>query len=301
MNLLVTLDALLEAQNVTETADRFAVTQSAMSHRLARLREFFEDPLLVSTGDELVLTRKAETLRAPLHDALTGLRDAVIPAEEFVASKANRTFVVAAADLVEVTLLPTLLKHLSDIAPSVSIRMAGRGSVRGDALIRGGIDIAIGPGQGTVPGVGIEATGGIRQRKLIAEGFSVLVRNDHPRVRGNLTLKRYLREGHVLVAPQGQPGSIVDARLSQDGQARDVVAQVANFLSAPFLVAQTNHLLTCPTSLALAVRDELGLRVLKPPIRLPTIAIFLYWHERMHKDSGHRWLREEILRIGLGA
>jgi len=298
LNLLLTLDALLEARSVTETAERFGVTQSAMSHRLARLRDFFEDPLLVSTGDDLVLTSRAEALRTPLRNALTQLGRAVLPESEFQPHEAQRTFVVAASDLAEISLLPVLLRHLSEAAPGVSIRMAGRASVRGEALIRGKVDLALAPAQGSVPGVGMEKTAGIRQRKLLTDGFSVLARRDHPRLRGkSLSLKRYLGESHVLVAPQGGPGSIVDVRLAKEGLERHVAAQVANFLSAPFLVAETDHLLTCPTSLADNCKDKLGLRTFKPPLALPSTAIFLYWHERLHQDAGHRWLRTEILEL----
>jgi DNA-binding transcriptional LysR family regulator len=296
LNLLLTLDALLEARSVTETADRFGVTQSAMSHRLGRLRDFFEDSLLVSAGDELVLTPKAERIRGPLRDALSGLRQAVFPAEQFNPREAERAFVLAAADLVEISLLPALLHHLTEHAPRVSIRMAGRGAVRGKALIRGEVDLAIAPGQGIVPGVGISETHGVRQRKLLTEGFAVLARKGHPRIRnGRLSLKRYLAEGHLLVAPQGQPGSVVDTQLAHDGLERHVAAQVANFLSAPYLVARTDHLLTCPTSLAQTVKDVLQLQVLEPPLDLPSTVIFLYWHERMHRDPGHQWLRDQII------
>ncbi|MGB5694779.1 MAG: LysR family transcriptional regulator [Polyangiales bacterium] len=295
LNLLVTLDALLEARNVTETAERFGVTQSAMSHRLARLREVFDDPLLVSAGDALVLTPRAEELQAPIRLALSGLKDAILPAADFDPREARRTFVLAASDLAEVSLLPSLLRRLRDVSPAISVRMAGRGWVRGDALVGGKIDFAIAPGEGSIPGVGLEETRGIRQRKLVTDGFSVLVRHGHPRVKGTLTLKRYLAEDHVLVAPQGQPGSLVDEVLAKQNHQRRIGAQVASFLSAPFLVAQSDYLLTCPASLADATHEALGLRILKPPLALPRTTLFLYWHERMQQDLGHRWFREELL------
>lgn len=295
LNLLLTLDALLEARNVTGTAARFGVTQSAMSHRLARLRDYFDDSLLVLSGDELVLTRRAETIQGPLRDALKELRNAVSEEATFDPAHAQRCFVIAAADLTEVVMLPGMLSYLGEVAPGVSVRMAGRREVRGDALMRGRVDLAIGPGAGTVPGVVIEETGGIRQRKLLDEGFAVLVRRGHPRIKGSLSMQRYLAESHILVAPHGQPGSVVDTRLAEQGKRRRVAVQVAHFLSAPFLVAQTDYIVTCPTSLADSVKDTLGLRAFKPPLSLPQTAIFLYWHERSHKDPGHRWLREEIL------
>ena len=49
-NLLVALDALLQESNVTRAARRVGVTQSAMSQTLARLRNQFDDPILVKVG-----------------------------------------------------------------------------------------------------------------------------------------------------------------------------------------------------------------------------------------------------------
>lgn len=297
LNLLVTLDLLLEIRNVTWTAERVGVTQSAVSHRLSRLREFFDDPLLVAAGDDYVLTSKAQVLRSPLRAALEELRTAIVPTERFNPSRAERTFGVGASDLAEVTMLPPLLAHLSDVAPGISIRMRGRASATGEELMEGNVDFAVGPGEGSVPGVSIEDTRGIRQRLLMVEGFSVLARKDHPRLRGKLTLKRYLSETHVLVAPKGSPGGLVDAVLAKSGARRHVAAQVASFLSAPFLVATTDHLLTCPTSLARTTSKYLDLKVFAPPVTLPETRLFLFWHDRMHDDPGHRWLREELLAL----
>ena len=297
LNLLVTLEGLLEVRSVTETAERFGVTQSAMSHRLGRLRDFFDDPLLVSTGDALVLTPKAQSLQAPLSLALRELRSAVLADSEFDPRQADRAFVLAGADLAEVTLLPPLIRRLEEAAPRVTVRMAGRGFASADALTRGKVDVAIAPGRGTVPGVSLGDAAGVRQRIFVEEGFSVLVRRDHPRLRGRLTLKRFLEETHVLVSPQGAPGGVVDLRLAKEGHKRRVVIQVASFLSGPFVVAQSDHLLTCPTSLAKAAVEHLPLRMLKPPIDLPSTMLFLYWHERMHHDPGHTWFREQLFQM----
>ena len=50
LNLLRALDALLSERNVTRSAERLFVTQQAMSGSLGRLREYFDDELLVRGG-----------------------------------------------------------------------------------------------------------------------------------------------------------------------------------------------------------------------------------------------------------
>ena len=59
LNLLVALDALTRERSVTKAAERAGVTQSAMSHTLRRLRELFDDPLLVRGRGGMVLTPRA--------------------------------------------------------------------------------------------------------------------------------------------------------------------------------------------------------------------------------------------------
>ncbi|MGM0564486.1 MAG: LysR family transcriptional regulator, partial [Pseudomonadota bacterium] len=49
LNLLIYLDVLLRELNVTRAAAQLGITQPAMSNGLRRLRELFNDPLLVRT------------------------------------------------------------------------------------------------------------------------------------------------------------------------------------------------------------------------------------------------------------
>ena len=41
-------------------------------------------------------------------------------------------------------------------------------------------------------------------------------------------------------------------------------------------------------------RRELGLAVFPTPLSLPRIEIGQFWHERVHRDQGHRWFRAAI-------
>ena len=47
LNLLVYLDVLLKERNVTRAAENMGISQPAMSNGLRRLRDLFNDPLLV--------------------------------------------------------------------------------------------------------------------------------------------------------------------------------------------------------------------------------------------------------------
>lgn len=60
LNLLAALDVLLAERNVTRAARRLGLTQSSMSHTLARLRNALSDPLMVRAGRAMVPTPRAE-------------------------------------------------------------------------------------------------------------------------------------------------------------------------------------------------------------------------------------------------
>src|SRR5215471_5341403 len=92
LNLLVSLDALIEEANVTKAAERLNISQPALSAQLARLRDMFHDPLLVSakSGRGMVLTPRAMELRVPLHLALKDLEAVVKRPATFDPLSANR-------------------------------------------------------------------------------------------------------------------------------------------------------------------------------------------------------------------
>ena len=73
LNLLVAFEILLEERNVTRAARRLNVTQSAMSASLKRLRESFQDDLLVLHGKKMIPTQHALNLAPEVSAALMRL------------------------------------------------------------------------------------------------------------------------------------------------------------------------------------------------------------------------------------
>ena len=70
LNLLVDLDVLLEERHITRSAARLNITQSAMSRRLNRLRETFDDSLVVSTPNGYEVTSRGKQLIGPVKEIL---------------------------------------------------------------------------------------------------------------------------------------------------------------------------------------------------------------------------------------
>lgn len=288
LNLLLTLEILLEEGSVTGAARRLGVTQPAVSHKLRRLREALHDELLVTGPRGLVPTERARSIAAPLRAALEQLAATLADEEPFDPHTAEYDFILTGADMFEYTALPYILEFISTEAPGVTLTVMPRRNDIFDRMERGEIHYALGP---LFP-----ARAGLRQVKLFEEPLVVMGRHKHPAFRGGLTLPKYLAAEHALVAPEGRPGGFVDDALTKLGHRRRVVVRVAHFTPAPHLIARTDLLLTAPQSLAREAARTLPISQRPLPISLPQVSNLMAWHERFERDPAHRWFRDATRR-----
>lgn len=294
LNLVRVLDALLAERHLTRAGKRLGLTQSATSHALRRLREAFGDPLFVRTSRGLSPTSRAEELASPVRDVMRALERCFRAEGPFVPAKATRRFSLATSDYGSFVVAPKLHTRLAAEAPDVElwIRTVEQGRVgRGgfeEQLARGDADVVVVPKRMT------ELPVGIRSRSLFRERLVCLVRKDNPRTKKGIDLATWTTMRHVFIAPGGTPGGIVDETLAQLGKRRRVALAVPHFLLVPHVVAGSDLVATVGTRVADAFADLLSLRVVEPPVKLPTYEIRMYWHERHHRDPAQRWFRDMV-------
>ncbi len=289
LNLLVAFAALLDERSVTRAARRTGVSQPAMSNSLAQLRALFADPLFSRQAHGLEPTPRALELAEPVRQGLRLLASALAPAT-FDAKTAQRRFVLEASDYVEFVLLPPLLRRLTREAPGVrvEVRPWGRHEVPA-SLARAEADLMI--------GFYDDVPAHHRHQLLFAEEYVCIVRRDHPRVRRELSLARYLELGHVLVSERSDTPGSVDRALAQKGKRRHVAARVSHFLMVPMLVARSDLVAALSRRVAEPLLKPLGLRALAPPLALPCGKIGQVWHEQLDADPAQRWFRALIAEV----
>ena len=289
-NLLISLDALLREGSVTKAARRVGLTQSAMSHALGRLREQLGDPLLVRAGRQMVLTPRAEALAPRVARVVREMTQIFASEETFDPSALERSFDIRTTDLVQFVLMPELDTILNMEAPRVDLTVSPLIEQEIEPLRTGSSDLAMGVFRDLPPD--------IRQQALFTDRFVCLVRQGHPAATSGLTLSlsQYASLSHVLVAPRGKPGSMVDRRLAEHGIKRRVARLVPHFLIAPFIVARSDAIVTLSERLAQRLVPLLGLEILEPPLALEPYTVSMTWHERYDNDAAHRWLRDALLR-----
>lgn len=286
LNLLLTLDALLAEQHVTRAAERLHLSQPSVSVQLGKLRQAFGDPLLLPGPRGMRPTARAEQLRQPLRQALESLAQAVAPDAPFDPAHATTTWRVAAADYGEAAILMPLLPRLRALAPGT--RLAVLQSPTASLVTqagREGVDLALHISEGASPA--------LHRRVLFAERYVLAGRAGHPRLRRRPTREQFCRLEHLLVSPDG--GSFhgpTDEVLEAAGLSRRVVLSVPHFLFARSVLQRTDLVAMLPSRL---VAQTDGLRVVEAPVEVPGYEMAMFWHERMHRDPAHRWLREQVV------
>ncbi len=108
LNLLPALEALLRRRHVTRAAEDVGLSQPAMSHVLARLRQVLDDDLLVRGPSGLALTSRAEEI-APRVDGVLNAARAIYRPPPFEPSKIRRVLQVVGADLHSILFVPDII------------------------------------------------------------------------------------------------------------------------------------------------------------------------------------------------
>lgn len=294
LNLLVALRALLAERHVTRAATRVGLSQPAMSHALARLRELLGDPLLVRTPRGMRPTPRAEAMTAPLERALADIGRVLASPAPFDPRRSTRRFRIATNDYQELLVFPRLLSRLWKEAPNVDVEVSNLGKDTNEDLAEGRIDLAMGLVAQFAPP---HASQGVRSKPLLSDGFVCVVRDGHPLVKKRLSLADFIALPHALVSPGGGSGSVVDTALATIGEKRRVAVQVPHFLVAPHVVRETDLVLTLAKRIARILAPMLGLRQLAPPVELGGFTTAMGWHDRQDVDPAHAWLRGLIASV----
>jgi DNA-binding transcriptional LysR family regulator len=284
LNLLLSLDALLQEGSVTRAAQRVGLSTPAMSHALSRIRAQLEDPILVRSGRSMLLTPRAEGLKPRVHSLLQEARQTLTPEKSFVPKTLHRSFLILATDYVLSMLGFAVDQRLRAEAPGVSLRFIPNTPNDGAILREGGADLAI--------GIYAELPQEMRSRQLLTDRLVCVARKDHPKIGKRLSLEEFIKLEHIQTAPRGQPGGYLDDTLEEKGYSRRVARALPFFLPALYLTSRTDYLLTISERIATQMAPILGLKIFEPPLALRPYALSLVWHPRFDGDAAHRFLRE---------
>lgn len=286
LNLLVVLDVLLAERSVSRAAERLAMTQSAVSHALGRLRELLGDPILVRVGNAMRISAQAQTLRAPLAEALARVREVVLPAA-FDPGASRRAFRLSMSDYGCDVVLGRLLPELRRLAPGIDLVVTPGGRLEVlRQVAEGELDGAL----GVFPMLPAELNSDV----LFDEHFVVITGAANLAPDGSLDLERYLAAPHLHVSAEELHHSHVDKALAALGLARRLALVVPYWKTALALLRDTDLMLTVAARTVPAGQLPAGLAMVAPPIALPGFAFVYLWRADTAADAAAMWLRAKL-------
>jgi DNA-binding transcriptional LysR family regulator len=286
LKLVAIIGDLYISRSVSTTAANLSLRQSTVSMALAKLRKHFDDPLFVRTSAGMEPTPRGAELIEVLKSAEFYLRKALENRAAFDPASSNRVFRLCSTDIAQITLLPTLLKRLKRIGPSIAVTLCGISDRAPGLLESGDADLAIGF-------IHPKGTGFYGQR-LFQDRFVCAFRADHPRVGRSLTINQFETEFHVAISTTGTGHSIVEETLSANGIRRKIGLRVPGFLGLEPILANTDLMAIVPGQFGTYLARSGKVKLLDLPINIPPYFIYQLWHERLMHDPASQWFRKVI-------
>ncbi|MDY6945141.1 MAG: LysR family transcriptional regulator [Pseudomonadota bacterium] len=289
LNLLYVLVALDDSRSVSAAAVKLGRSQPAVSSALGKLRDFFNDPLFVRSGNNMQPTPRALSLIESARFVLGRVGSDIVAAPTFDPAVTQQVINLALSDVGEVVFLPMLLKQLRKLAPRATVRsVSSPANDVAAGLESGAIDLAL----GYFPDL---KKHNFFQQTLFSDTFASLLRADHPVSASKLTMKQYLQLEHVVVRAEGRTEEVIERYLARKKMRRQVVLTTPHFSSAPIIVAQSDLIVTVPEPLARYFsRVSAQVRVVGLPFEPPRIDLKQSWHRKYHHDERNRWLRSVV-------
>lgn len=301
LNLFRVFLTLMQHRSVSRAAEELALTPSAVSHALNRLRAALGDPLFERRGGGLVPTAFASEVSKQVRPALDQLRNAT-ERFEFDPKTAEREFVITAGSYSAMVILPPLLERMRQAAPNVRLRARRIESHYVDDVEQGRVDMAIG-----VLGA---ANRRLEWRPLVSDTMVWVARKGHPFVRKPLTMDMLGRASHVVIdkfldvfgegytemrrflveTPELRDASeaALDKTDMKGGGPTAFVSDSAHALG----IARGSDLVTLSLRRLAEAFSGGELQILDPPHPTPAIELGIAYHRNRTKDPGFAWLLE---------
>jgi DNA-binding transcriptional LysR family regulator len=294
LNLLVVFDTVYAEGGITAASRKLNLSQPAVSHALARLRDVFGAPLFERRGRGISPTPLARSIAGPVREALATMQRTLGEAGRFDPATTERGFRVGLREALEPSVLPQLTRAVCEAGPRLTLAAARHDRARLEQdLAAGMFDVvldALLPVADRVP-----------HERVRSDRMIVVARRDHPglrrvrrRGRGAWDLEAYLALEHVQVSSRRRGPALEDMALRPLGRPRKVRVRCQSHAAACAIAAGTDLVATIPEAYARNVIDAAGHRVLPMPLEGVALETYMYWSESAAADAANRWLRARV-------
>lgn len=287
LNLVVVLDALLAERSVTKAGLRLHASQTTVSDALGRLRQYFNDDLLIQVGRKMVPTPLGESLIKPARTMLLQAEAMVNTKPSFDPGAAVRNFTLMMSDYVNTVLISKVAPALSRIAPNITLEILPHSSTPWESLERGETDFLIMP-QNYLSADHPSAA-------LFDDKFCCIVWKNNELVGDTISQDQFMKMGHVITrfGHNRTPG-VDEWFFRRFGNLRRIEMVTMGFHGVPQAVVGTNRIATIQRTLADYYAELLPIKILEHSFELPAISEGLQWNRFSDSDPGMTWMREML-------
>jgi len=296
LNLLIALDTLLREKNITRAAEKVFVSQPAMSAALHRLRDYFDDPLLVRVGRDMELSPRGQSLVDPVREALLLIQATLGTQPTFTAATTQREFTLILSEEAVPGLLPAILERVSTDAPGIRIKIELVSQAALSRVEYGEVDLCLCLDSLRLFDVRAYPDA-LRSVRLRPVRWVCAVDRDHPSVKDSISTEQYFSLPHVFGRPNGYTTTAEELVRRLLDVEIPVHITVPSLLHLPLVLRGTRLIATMPERVAQMFASTLPIKSFPLPFETPALNEILLWHKRNESDPAHAWLRELLVRL----
>ncbi|WP_020407467.1 LysR family transcriptional regulator [Hahella ganghwensis] len=290
-NLAVVFLAIWKERSVSKAADKLALSQSATSAALTRLRDLCQDPLFIRIRGGMEPTSRAESIQPALEQSITLLHQSMTLAIEFDPKQSDRQFFIGMSDDFELALAPALSKFVAQQAPGISLIYSQTNRHRVEQMLESGqIELAVIAGEMSRPWI---------DETLLGEsGYSCVFNRRKWRIQAPLDLEEFLRLPHIRVSYSGTSGE-VDIHLKALERSRHVHTSLTHFSSLPHFLNEIPSISTIPDHAARVLCKNSDLEQCPVPFDMGRYSVRVLRRKTQRADPGLNWLIRLLCSCGL--
>jgi DNA-binding transcriptional LysR family regulator len=204
-----------------------------------------------------------------------------------------RDFRIGLNELGAITLLPKLMRRMSELAPRARLTpLTVDVAAIPSALDSGETDIAA----GHFP----ETHDLLLQQLLYERDYVCVVRRDHPHKGPSMTMREFSDTPLIETPASRVIYTWLDEELGRRGLQTNVKMSVRHVSAIAFIVAECDCLAVIPREVFDVFSPIAAIRIVTLPVDIPRIQIHQYWHPRVRSDPAVTFFRELVFATARG-
>lgn len=257
---------------------------------LAKLRDEYQDPLLVRCKNKMELTSFARSLKEPVKLLIRQAEELKNLRTNFDPFTTDHVFRIGLEDAIQTAVSASLYNRVAEEAPNARLHISRDCSIEDSA--GGKVDLILSHHQFRPP---------MYSELVYYTPFLSVSRAGHPILNRDMSLDKFVQcehaaiyyEFHALDSVEDE----IDRKLEALNLQREKKIIISSYVSAKKIVASTDLIAAIPAAFAARYESGIELNVFKPPIDLDPVPVYCVWHERNNLHPAHIWFRETVKNV----